>query len=416
MDASPFTFYNIIQENKWITSFVLRKKVRMSFHTKIICASLCLLLVGCQPQAPTSSHSTSITESPLIENTPEPSTEDLSTSPEISPEVSTPLPPKLKLESQEILQAPNFEAHSPAALHGALHVEGTYILDQNNEIFQLRGLSTHGIQWYGQYLNPTFLKSLRDDFHINVIRLALYADYNGAYLENQEAYTKILEDALQDASNLGLYVIIDWHILEEGNPLIHKDDAKTFFNYFSKKYQNYSNVIFELCNEPNGNTVNWDDHIKPYAEEILTTLRTYAPNHLVIVGTPRWCQSPLSVVKNKLNDPNVLYAFHFYANSHGTVLRDQLNTALTTHQLPIIVSEFGTCDATGSGTVNTEQTDKWLDFLDAHHVSWINWSLCDKDEASAFLLPNTPSHLPLTNDYLTESALYIKSRLLSYLE
>ena len=386
----------------------------MRFYPKIICIPLCLLLIGCQIQTPTSTDSPLTTESLPIESIMPPASDSSASTPELSPTSSeTPLP-KLNLLPHEILQAPIFEPNSPAAVHGALHVEGTSILNQNNEIFQLRGLSTHGIQWYGEYLNPTLLKSLRDDLNINVIRLALYTDHNGGYLENQENYTKILEDALGEASKLGLYVIIDWHILEEGDPLIHLEDAKTFFNYFSKKYQNYSNIIFELCNEPNGSAVNWEDQIRPYAEDLLEIIRASAPNQLVIVGTPRWCQSPLSVVKNRLEDPNVLYAFHFYANTHGSVLREQLNTALTVHQLPIIVSEFGTCDATGSGTVNIEQSDKWLDFLDSHHISWLNWSLCDKNESSALLRPNTPSDLPITDEVLTESGLYIKSRLLSY--
>lgn len=386
----------------------------MSFYTKIICTSLCFLLVGCQAQVPVSSDTTLTTNNAPLESSPVPSANLVADIPESSPEESQLPLPKLNIEPLEVLQAPIFEVNSPADIHGALHVEGPYILDQNNEIFQLRGLSTHGIQWYSQYLTPTLFKSLRDDLKINVIRLALYADYNGGYLENQDAYTKILEDALQEASKLGLYVIIDWHILEEGNPLIHFEDAQTFFNYFAKKYQNYSNILFELCNEPNGSAVNWEDQIRPYAEEVLKIIRDSALHQLVIVGTPRWCQSPLSVVKNRLEDRNVLYAFHFYANSHGTVLREQLNTAITTHQLPIIVSEFGTCDATGSGTLNIEQSDKWLDFLDTHHISWINWSLCDKDEVSAFLLPNTPANIPLTDDILSESALYIKARLLSY--
>lgn len=394
--------------------FIYERRYSMFSYTKIICLSLCLLLSGCQAQTLTSSDTTLITKSTPIENTTVPSLNPSTTSPESSLKENETSPPRLKLEPKEVLKAPIFETHSPADIHGQLHVEGTYILDQNNEIFQLRGLSTHGIQWYSQYLNPTLFKSLRDDLKINVIRLALYADYKGGYLENQDAYTKILEDALQEASKLGLYVIIDWHILEEGDPLIHFEEAQIFFNYFAKKYQNYSNIIFELCNEPNGSTVNWEDHIRPYSEKLIEIIRDSAPSQLVIVGTPRWCQSPLSVVKNRLEDRNVLYAFHFYVNSHGSVLREQLNTAITTHQLPIIVSEFGTCDATGSGIVNTEQSDKWLDLLDTYHISWINWSFCDKDEASAFLLPNTPNNVPLTDDALTESALYIKARLLSY--
>ena len=131
-----------------------------------------------------------------------------------------------------------------AYIHGALRVDGIHLTDKNDQIFQLRGVSTHGIQWFNQYTTEESFKTLRDDWQVNTIRLALYADTESMYPENQESYTKLLEDAIAAATHLGLYVIVDWHILADGDPLLHQEDANTFFDYFSTKYQNYPNMLF----------------------------------------------------------------------------------------------------------------------------------------------------------------------------
>ena len=42
---------------------------------------------------------------------------------------------------------------SPVKQHGKLTVDGTTIKDEKGEKFQLRGVSTHGIAWFPQYIN-----------------------------------------------------------------------------------------------------------------------------------------------------------------------------------------------------------------------------------------------------------------------
>ena len=379
----------------------------MQFQKLKYIVPLCLLTlsVGCQ----STSSTPTIHETPIVSTTQATSTPSPTPTPTPTP---TPAPP-LTLKATAILEAPSFQKGTPVFTHGALEVNGIHIIDKNSEVFQLRGVSTHGIQWYSQYTTEETFKTLRDDWQINAIRLALYADTESRYPENQEAYTTILENAITAATNLGLYVIVDWHILADGDPLLHQEDASTFFDYFSTKYQNYPNLIFELCNEPNGGKVSWDESIKPYADTLLKVIRKNSPNTLVIVGTPKWCQSPLSVVRNRIDDPQVVYAFHFYANSHKDPLRETLENAIVKYELPLFVSEFGTCDASGTGDINIEQSNTWLDLLDQYQISWMNWSLCDKDESSALLVPNASS-ANWSDEALTENGHFIKARLQSY--
>jgi endoglucanase len=123
-----------------------------------------------------------------------------------------------------------------------------------------------------------------------------------------------------------MYVIIDWHILNDQNPNKYKSQAKKFFDEISKKYAGYDNVLYEICNEPNGGT-SWSD-ITKYAKEIIPVIRANSPNSIIIVGTPTWSQDVDVAADNPLPYDNVMYTLHFYSATHKDSYRDKLKKAI----------------------------------------------------------------------------------------
>ncbi|MEE3357895.1 MAG: cellulase family glycosylhydrolase, partial [Lachnospiraceae bacterium] len=61
---------------------------------------------------------------------------------------------------------------TPYGNHGKLSVSGVDLVDQSGNRFQLKGVSTHGLQWYPQYVNQSAFQYLRDSWGANVVRLA----------------------------------------------------------------------------------------------------------------------------------------------------------------------------------------------------------------------------------------------------
>ncbi len=266
----------------------------------------------------------------------------------------------------------------------ALHVEGTKLCNANGEAVQLRGVSTHGLSWYPQYVSRETFTTLRDDWGANTIRLAMYtAEYNG-YLTggDQEALKQLIRDGVAYATELGLYAIVDWHILSDFNPLDHKEEAKAFFAEMSKDLASYDNVIYEICNEPQNSP--WESVIKPYAEEVIPVIRENAPNAIILVGTNQWSQKPDEVIGHEIEDPNVMYVLHFYAATHRDDLRKTLKTALDSG-LPMFVSECSICEASGNGNIDYDSAQAWLDLMNEYQVSYICWNLANKDEASSVI-------------------------------
>lgn len=273
---------------------------------------------------------------------------------------------------------------TPVAAHGQLSVKGTQLVDKNGNGYQLRGMSTHGITWFPDFINEKSFRTLRDDWNTNVVRLAMYVDEWGngqCYMKNKDGSRQLLEKGVDICIKLGMYVIIDWHVLNPGDPTAYTDEAISFFNDISKKYADYPNIIYEIVNEPNGNAT-WGGVIKPYAEQVIPVIRKNDNDAVIIVGTPTWSQDIDQALGDPLDFDNVMYALHFYAATHTDWLRERTEKCVA-GGLPIFVSEFGCCDASGNGGNDFGQTEKWLKLLDKYGISYCNWNLANKNESSS---------------------------------
>ena len=287
--------------------------------------------------------------------------------------------------------------------NGWLKIENNTLVNKDGNKIQLKGMSTHGIQWYGKYANEEMMKKLRDEWGSNLFRVAMYTNENG-YIQNRSLENEVIK-IVDIAIKLDMYVIIDWHILSDNDPLTYKNESKEFFSKMSKKYKNYPNVIYEICNEPNGN-VTWNENVKPYAEEVISAIRENSKNSIIIVGTPTWSQDVDKAAQNPINDKHVMYALHFYSGTHTDYLRQRAKSVL--NKIPIFVSEWGVSDASGNGGVYLDESKKWTDFMKENNISWANWSLSDKSESSALLINGSPIN-SLDDKYLSESGKFIKN-------
>lgn len=301
-------------------------------------------------------------------------------------------------------------ASNPVSQHGRLQVKGENIVDKNGKTFQLVGMSTHGLAWYPEALSEKTLKTLRDDWKCNTIRLAMYTEEYGGYCtgeDNKRQMLRHIDNGIKLAKKLGMYVIVDWHILNDGNPQIHQKEAKLFFKRMAKKYKDYNNVIYEICNEPNNTS--WKDNIKPYCKSIIKIIRKYDKKAIIICGSNTWSQDIHEVLQDKITGyKNIAYSLHFYANTHTDWLRQRLVDSRN-NGICVVVTEFGTCDASGNGGFNKSETEKWLKLLKQYKIGCINWSLSNKAETASAVKPSTDiSKLKKGTKQLTKSGKLIR--------
>ena len=275
---------------------------------------------------------------------------------------------------------------TPYGKHGALHVDGLQVKDKYDQPFTLRGASTHGMHWGDgeTFLNKTAFQNLRDEWGVNMVRLVSYVTQGGYTDGAKDKLDKHIREGVSDLTDLGMYAIIDWHVHAE-NPNDKKSEAIQFFDTYSKMYKDQSNIIYEICNEPTGTPWN---QLRPYAVDVVNTIRANDPDAIIVVGTNTWSQDVDEVATNggKINDRNVMYTIHFYSGSHGESLREKVRTALKAGT-PVFCTEFGVCDASGNGGFNLEEADRWIDFFEENGISYCCWSLSKKNESASMLSP-----------------------------
>lgn len=306
---------------------------------------------------------------------------------------------------------------TPVERYGQLKIVGSQIQDSQGNPIALHGVSSHGLHWYGEFVNKDTIEWFMRDWNINIFRASMYTGENG-YLTNPTVKEKLIE-AVDACVDLGLYVIIDWHILEDNNPMDNVEAAEAFFAEMATKYGNYPNVIYEIMNEPNGDDVDWLHDCKPYAERLISTIRAIDPDNIIIVGNPRWSSFPREVMESPLEAPyntNICYTYHLYTNE-GLRKTETLEQAME-KGLCIFVSEWGAMDSDGDGELGKANGNQFIRWMKENKVSWCAWSLSDKRETCAFLKNNGNVDRPSftggwTTDQLSDWGKFLRSKLRS---
>ena len=291
--------------------------------------------------------------------------------------------------------------------HGQLSVKGTQLVDKNQNPIVLRGVSFGWHSMWPRFYNAKAVDWLKKDFNCTVVRAALGIEIGEyPYLKATEFSKEKLEAVVKGAIKSDIYVIIDWH-----SHNINLQEAKVFFAEMSKKYGKYPNVIYEVFNEPDYET--WLE-VKAYSEEVIKVIRANDPDNIILVGSPKWDQE----VQLPAQDPikgfdNLMYTMHFYAATHEKWLRDRTDEAIKSG-LPIFVSESAGMEATGDGPLNVKAWEEYIEWMESRKLSWITWSVSDKDETCSMLYKTAKSEGNWKDSDLKESGKKTRAYLKKY--
>ncbi len=288
-----------------------------------------------------------------------------------------------------------FADAQPVKTHGRLHVEKTQLMDEAGHEIVLRGMSFGWHNFWPRFYNAGAVKWLHTDWNASVVRAAMGVEPKNGYIDKPEESKMRIEAVINAAINEGIYVIIDWH-----SHHIRLEEAKTFFKEMAAKYGKYPNIIYEIFNEPEKDS--WAD-VKAYSTELIATIRSIDSDNVILVGSPHWDQD----IHLAADDPiqgykNLMYTLHYYAGTHKQSLRDRGDYALA-KGLPLFISESAGMEATGDGKIDTDEWKKWIQWSEKNKISWITWSVSDKNETCSVLQSGAASVGGWTDKDLKES-------------
>jgi hypothetical protein len=299
-----------------------------------------------------------------------------------------------------------YPAGSPVAINGKIKVVGTNLTNECGVPIQLRGMSSHGLQWYSGCANSSSLDVLTNTWGIDIFRLAMYVQ-EGGYVNNPSYWKTQIDNYVDLCGQKGIYCLIDWHVLNPGDPNANIVESRDFWTYMATKHGGKKHVIYEICNEPNG--VSWST-VKTYATDIIAKIRAIDPATIIVVGTPNYSQDVDVASYDKLAGTNIMYTLHFYSGSHSGSLRAKGSTAIA-NGAAVFVTEWGTSQASGSGGTYLAEADNWMTWLNQNKLSWCNWSFSDDNGTSSALNGGSCGGSNWSN--LSTSGVYVKGKFTS---
>lgn len=295
---------------------------------------------------------------------------------------------------------------------GKLKLVGNQLSSEKGEPIQLRGWSTHGKNWQGSCFDDKSDFELMKSKGANLARIAMYIDGQGG---NEDI--NWMKQCIQWTNELGMYCLVDWHILTPGDPNDGMySGAENFFRSISGwvASEGFKNVIYEICNEPNvdeeGDPYRPDVWIwvKEYAEKILPVIAEKDPNAVVIVGTPQWdkalsCPMEFPISASAQKNLNVMYTFHHYTCDQQMFL-GILSAAAGS--IPVFVTEWGASTDNGgdNGQVCLKDADNLMNVckgknLGGQVISWANWSW-SQDFRSSSAFSSYPNNMTQSGQYI----------------
>lgn len=293
-----------------------------------------------------------------------------------------------------------------------LYAEGNRIKQVGGGDFTLRGVSLidlgflqswqgGAVQMISRLTDPEDMRCGSVGWKTNVIRIPIFPPHlvqGWPYPfdpENEDLYT-LLRSVVDFCIRQGVYVILDWHDIN--NTFDTLPQAIEFWEYMAPRFADDTNVMYELFNEPINNIgtdeENWQS-VKEDMETLIQVIRTYAPETLLFVGTPRWCQIIGPVAESPLSDENVVYTVHIYPYhwlSDTLYYRDSISRASAA--VPVILGEWGFIEGDPgilNGTIETYAAPlrEFVEDLEIGHIAWVasydwqppmfdvNWNLLD---------------------------------------
>ncbi len=294
----------------------------------------------------------------------------------------------------------------PVKNNGKLSVKGTFLVNEKDNPVVLRGVSYGWHNWWPRFYNVESVKWLADDWKCTVVRAAMGVGPRGSYTDKKEWSKEKIEAVVNGAIESGIYVVIDWHSHE-----IKQEEAVVFFAEMAEKYGKHPNVIYEIFNEPVNDS--WEK-VKTYSIAVIKAIREKDPDNIILVGSPHWDQDIHLVADDPITGfTNLMYTVHFYAATHGKELRDRSDYALK-KGIPIFVSESAGMKADGNSAIDYQSWNSWIDWMEANKISWITWSIADKNETCSMLKPSASDTGNWQNSDLKESGLKTREMLRAY--
>lgn len=234
----------------------------------------------------------------------------------------------------------------------ALKVTKNVFTTEQSEVVVLKGVSFSDpdkLEKEGNW-NLRFFQEAKN-WGCNVVRFPVHP-YTWRY-RGTDPYLEILDQGVEWATQLGIYVIIDWHSI--GNMPADKyphfnyatnwKETVAFWKKIAERYKGNSTVAFyELFNEPTdeGEELSWKVW-RPLMENLIDEINAVDSSKIYLVAGMNWAYLLDETIDNPVKRPNVAYVTHPYPQKREQPWESQWEAdwGKVADHYPIMATEFG---------------------------------------------------------------------------
>lgn len=281
----------------------------------------------------------------------------------------------------------------------ALHTEGRWIMNSNNEVVILRGVNVAHLEWSSDPEN--MLQSVQvaiDTWGANLIRLPLSQDRWFGHGEEQTdqgvAYQQLVRNLVSACAQRNAYILLELHWSNGGewgeNIGQHKMPDKnsiTFWMSMVREFKDKTAVLFGLYNEPydiswniwknggvmsyswdrNGATVQIDFDACGF-QYLYDSVRGAGAENLIVIGGIDWAYDLCGVLNGyAISGENIVYDTHCYPWKSSDWDAKFGNVGRI---YPLLVGEWG-----GYYPDNEQYAYDLVQYLRENQFSWTAWDL-----------------------------------------
>lgn len=273
-----------------------------------------------------------------------------------------------------------------------ISVKGNQFVLPDGKSYIFRGLNTSDPERLSKagHWNKAYFEEMKA-WGANIVRFPVHP--TAWRRMGKKEYLKTLDEGVQWATDLGLYVIVDWHSIGNLRTEMYQSDnydttikeTYDFWRIIAQHYKGNTTVaFFEIFNEPTIQrgqlgTCSWADW-KALMEEIIAIIRANNSKAIPLVAGFNWAYDLSEIAENPINAEGIAYVSHPYPMKREKPWEEKWTKdwGFVKEKYPLILTEIGFCGAEERGAhipVISDETygDALTKYCDEKGISWVVW-------------------------------------------
>ncbi len=279
------------------------------------------------------------------------------------------------------------QASASAKVLPLISVRGTRFVAPPGDTVMFRGVALADpdkIEAQGHWNKSLFARV--KDMGATVVRIPVHPI---AWRERTPGkYLQLLDQAVEWCTELGIYVMIDWHSI--GNlkmglfqdPAYNTTEQETyeFWRTIARHFKGHNTPAFyELFNEPtlyNGELgrMSWSEW-KQINENMISLIRAFDREKIILVAGLDWAYDLTPILIEPIEAEGIGYVSHPYPHKRTKPFEPKWeeNFGFAAGRYPVVVTEFSFTLGKGGLADNAEYGAAIINYLEAKGISWVAW-------------------------------------------